>query len=76
MEIGLTEQQCLLRKKAALKNIYSALLVLSRLGEKDEFMSLIRASQKHFELYKISDAKPIASENVYDLAAYKKKREE
>lgn len=76
METRLTEQQCLLRKRAALKNIYSALLILSRYGEKDEFMSLIRASQKHFELYKICDVKPIARENVYDLAEYRKKRED
>jgi hypothetical protein len=76
METKSKEQQSLLRKKTALKNIYSALLILSHHGEKDEFLSLIRAAQKHFELYKICDVKPVGKENVYDLSEYRKQRED
>lgn len=74
MEMKLSAQQSLLRKRAALKNIYSALLILSFHEEDNEFLSLKRAAKKQFDLYKIEEPTFEKSNNVYSLCAYRKIR--
>jgi hypothetical protein len=76
MDKRFTEQESLSRRRAALKNIYSSLLILAYHGQDGEFAPLIRASSRFFELYKIKEPVLQSSDNVYCLESYRNSRRE
>lgn len=68
-------QKSLLQKKAALKKLYSAILVLGANNATHEFDSLIRESGVHFRKYGIDALATESSNKVVNLKDYKNRKE-
>ena len=76
MDMNLLEQKSLLRKKQALKIIYSGILRLSKENHHGEFDDVINFSMNQIQKYGILEIAKYAQGELISLDNYRRKKKE